>query len=159
MDAVTTQTETDVWFNDRIAMPIRWKALVIDDDADFLESLTEFIGSYLPEMNVESHSDPAQGLRALEVGAYDIIIVDYRMPTFDGIKVLQTAALHRPDALRVLITAHANLATAATLSEEASAHLVLLKPLHTQPFIDMLRRLLETRDRDTAPPHVAASKL
>lgn len=147
------------WFADRIAMPIRWRALVLDDDQDSLDSLIEFLGAYLPELRVESYSDPTLGLRAINVGAYDIIIVDYRMPKFDGIQVLQAASLRQPQALRVLITANASVPAAASLPADVSAHLVLLKPLHTQPFIDILRRLLENKDGNVAKRITGASKL
>lgn len=150
--------ETTAWFDDRIAMPIRWRALVLDDDQDSLDSLIEFLHAYLPEVNIESYSDAAKGLGAIEVSTYDIIIADYRMPKFDGIHILKAAAERQPSAMRVLITANASL-PAASLPTEASAHLVLFKPLHTQPFIDILRKLLENKNGNGATRISGASKL
>jgi len=159
MDALKSDhEETAVWFDDPIAMPIRWRALVLDDDQDSLDSLIEFIAAYMPDLNIESYSDPTQGLQAIESGSYDIIIVDYRMPKVDGVQILRTAAQRQPFAMRVLITANANLPEAAALPADVSADLVLLKPLHTQPFIDLLRKLLETGNGNAANRGSSASK-
>jgi len=47
-----------------------------------------------------------EGLSAVEDQAFDLIIVDYKLPGLDGIEFLKRIRYTQPDAIKLLITAY-----------------------------------------------------
>jgi two-component system, NtrC family, C4-dicarboxylate transport response regulator DctD len=136
-------------------IPLRqWRGLLLDDDGDSLDSLSEFLREFFPELRVDGFTDPEAGLRALAERPYDLVMTDYKMPKHTGIDILRIAKESQPLALRILMTAYATLPGAAAMPADVAAHLILLKPLHTRPFIDLLQTLLldATRNAPGKPP-------
>jgi CheY-like chemotaxis protein len=67
------------------------KILIIDDDASFLLLLSSYIERYYPLLEVETCTNPLQGLRAMNK-ELDLMIIDLEMPHLDGSKLLKYAA-------------------------------------------------------------------
>jgi CheY-like chemotaxis protein len=91
----------------------------------------------------EAH-DGADGLRMVEAHAFDLVLMDMRMPTMDGLTALAHIRSRR-DAKRttpvIMVTADAT----ETLGEDcanAGADDVLLKPLCMTAFFDAVGRVL-----------------
>lgn len=60
---------------------------MIDDDAELCQEMTEILTD--EGYSVESARDGAQGKIRLAAKNYDLVILDYRMPTSDGVEVLK----------------------------------------------------------------------
>lgn len=56
--------------------------------------------------------DRAAFLAALDAGGFDLILADYRLPTFDGLSALELARIHAPDIPFIFVS--------ATLGEEVA---------------------------------------
>jgi CheY-like chemotaxis protein len=67
------------------------KILIIDDDASFLLLLSSYIERYYPRLDVQTCTNPLQGLRAMNK-ELDLMIIDLEMPHLDGSKLLKYAA-------------------------------------------------------------------
>jgi CheY-like chemotaxis protein len=67
------------------------KILIIDDDASFLLLLSSYIERYYPLLDVQTCTNPLQGLRAMNK-ELDLMIIDLEMPHLDGSKLLKYAA-------------------------------------------------------------------
>lgn len=67
------------------------KILIIDDDASFLVLLSSYIERYYPLLDVQTCTNPLQGLRAMNK-ELDLMIIDLEMPHLDGSKLLKYAA-------------------------------------------------------------------
>ncbi|NMC73454.1 MAG: response regulator transcription factor [Geobacteraceae bacterium] len=67
------------------------KILIIDDDASFLVLLSRYIEQYFPLLEVQTCTNPLQGLRAMNKDL-DLMIIDLEMPHLDGSKLLKYAA-------------------------------------------------------------------
>jgi CheY-like chemotaxis protein len=67
------------------------KILIIDDDASFLVLLSSYIERYYPLLDVQTCTNPLQGLRAMNKDL-DLMIIDLEMPHLDGSKLLKYAA-------------------------------------------------------------------
>jgi CheY-like chemotaxis protein len=67
------------------------KILIIDDDASFLILLSSYIERYYPLLDVQTCTNPLQGLRAMNK-ELDLMIIDLEMPHLDGSKLLKYAA-------------------------------------------------------------------
>lgn len=67
------------------------KILIIDDDAAFIVLLSSYIERYYPLLDVQTCTNPLQGLKAMNKDL-DLMIIDLEMPHLDGSKLLKYAA-------------------------------------------------------------------
>ena len=77
------------------------RVLVVEDDADLRDYLTEA----LTDAGYEVHSAPdgAQGLRAVQEAAPDLLVTDVMMPTKDGLELLlELSRLNSPPKTLVI---------------------------------------------------------
>jgi CheY-like chemotaxis protein len=72
-----------------------------DDDAELIEKTIERAGIPAAVKHVRSEFT---FLNALQQQPFDIILVDFSLPRFDGISAVRAAKLCRPDAPVVLIS-------------------------------------------------------
>ncbi len=63
----------------------RTRVLIIDDDEELNELLTEYLGKLGFAVTTAAH--PEQGLRALAADPPDILILDVMLPAMDGFAV------------------------------------------------------------------------
>ena len=61
------------------------KILIVDDDKEYLEELSEMLT--LAEYDVTTISDGASAVKAAQVTAPDVILMDLRMPVMSGFEV------------------------------------------------------------------------
>ncbi len=80
------------------------KVLLVDDERQFVESLSERL--QLRKMKAEVAYDGEEALKAVEKGAPDVMVLDLRMPGIDGMKVLRQVKKNHPDVKVVVLTGH-----------------------------------------------------
>lgn len=80
------------------------RILLVDDEVDFLDIMSEFIEDEGYEIHTAINGEEA--LKALEQGSYDLLVSDINMPGMKGFELLQRAAELYPDLKRILITAY-----------------------------------------------------
>jgi two-component system OmpR family response regulator len=59
--------------------------LMIEDDTELAEILTEYLEQF--DMSVTVAEDPYIGLSTLEIGKFDLVILDLTLPGLDGLEV------------------------------------------------------------------------
>src|SRR2546428_368773 len=59
------------------------KILLVEDDEDKLDQIREFLVAVEADWQIEQTRSLNSGLRAVQSGEYDIIILDMTMPAFD----------------------------------------------------------------------------
>ena len=75
------------------------RALIIDDDPDLRELIRTLLEHH--DFEVETLAD---GIDAVELArAYDVILLDMKMPVFDGARLTDYWLLTNPDVLRRVI--------------------------------------------------------
>lgn len=79
--------------------------LLIDDDKDFLEVMTERMQAR--GLDVSSSTSAEDALGMIKKGAYDCILLDLQMPGMDGIEALKAIKEIQPEAQIILLTGHA----------------------------------------------------
>ena len=77
--------------------------LVIDDDADLLEVLSDILEDQ--GHKVDSTESPVQAIEMAQQADYDFVFVDYRMPKYDGVWFMKEVELPRTTKA-LLMTAH-----------------------------------------------------
>jgi DNA-binding NtrC family response regulator len=80
------------------------KVLLVDDEQEFAESLSERLE--LRDVKAEVALDGEQALEAMERDEADVMVLDLRMPGIDGIEVLRRVKRDHPDVSVVILTGH-----------------------------------------------------
>ncbi|MEJ5366571.1 MAG: response regulator [Desulfosoma sp.] len=83
-----------------------YRVLVVDDEADFLETLVR----RLERRQVEAVGVPGgrEALEALAERPFDVVVLDVRMPGMDGLEVLKAIKTRWPLVEVILLTGHAS---------------------------------------------------
>src|SRR5207249_4638179 len=111
------------------------RILVIDDEPIIRELLQEILGREGYRMSLVP--DAESGLRALDDGAYDLIILDLMLPGIGGFETLQEIKRRDPDGVVVMITAYGSVESAVQ-AMRMGAYDYLTKPFKNE---DVLRTL------------------
>ncbi len=129
---------------------VRHKIIIIDDD----ELLCEEVAKVLEAEGyaADYFLDPRAGLKQLMTGGYDLLLLDLKLPGFDGDKVMKLVKESRLKIKIVMIsgsvitekngTGNHNLPGIVTAADLAQADAVLSKPFDPQLLLDEIARLL-----------------
>ncbi len=109
------------------------KIAIIDDEKDILQVLEKFL-MRSGELQVTTFSNPIDGLKEVQSGGYDLVLLDIMMPQMDGIEVLQKIKETHPDIQVIIMTAF------TTLERTIEAHKYGAKNYLTKPF-DSLKQV------------------
>lgn len=82
----------------------RVRVLLVDDEREFVESLSERLE--LRNLDAEVAYDGEQALQAVKKEKPDVMVLDLRMPGIDGIEVLRKMRKDHPDVDVVVLTGH-----------------------------------------------------
>jgi len=119
--------------------------LLIDDDEWIRDSMSLFFESEgCPLLALETAEE---GLEALKGKAYDIIIVDYKLPGLDGIEFLKRIQESHPDALKILITAYGREGLIAE-ANRIGVQDFIVKPFTSKTIEVSLSRLIQNREKE-----------
>jgi DNA-binding NtrC family response regulator len=81
------------------------KVLLVDDEVDFLDTLSERMRTR--GMEVATSSSGVEALKRVEKESYDVIILDLMMPGVDGLETLKILKEKKPDLQVILLTGQA----------------------------------------------------
>ena len=103
------------------------KVLLVDDEDMVLTSIRTLL-LMEGEHDVESFTNPSLAVQYLEANAVDLVVSDYMMPGMNGIQLLGHARRLQPEVARVLLTGHADKASAIQAINEVALFQYLEKP-------------------------------
>jgi len=130
------------------------RILVAEDEEDFRELLSTYLGVAFPNARVECVGDGASALAAFDRAVPDLVLLDLQMPGMDGTTVTEQLRA-RPGAARMpilVLTASGGPRDWKRLSA-LGADGFLLKPVNLEDVAALIRRALRER-RGSAPPSV-----
>jgi len=81
------------------------KVLLVDDEQDFLEIMSERM--LARDMEVTTANSADQALAILEKETFDAIVMDFQMPGMDGIETLKSIRAKKPELQVILLTGYA----------------------------------------------------
>lgn len=81
-------------------------ALIVDDNRSLAEDLAEILEAEGYAVNV--YSDPTVVLAHARELAFDVALIDVRMPGVDGVTLQRTLRIHHPDACYVMMTGYSD---------------------------------------------------
>jgi DNA-binding NtrC family response regulator len=82
------------------------RVLIIDDEPDFLETIVKRLKKR--KLDAVGVGSGEEGLKAIEEQAFDVIILDVRMPGMDGIETLKEIKRKSPLTEVIMLTGHAS---------------------------------------------------
>jgi DNA-binding NtrC family response regulator len=101
--------------------------VLVDDEGMILTSIRTLL-MLEADYQIEAFTDPLQAVKHLEKNAVDVAVSDYLMPGMTGIQFLAEAKRLQPEATRVLLTGHADKASAIQAINEVALFQYLEKP-------------------------------
>ncbi len=119
--------------------------LVVDDEPDILESLSDLFAAALPGIQVRTANSGAAGLKVLGEGAVDLILSDYKMPGMNGLQFLEEARKIAPQVPRIMMTAFPDLEIAISAINEARIETFFTKPLDPDKTVAVVKGMLDSR--------------
>lgn len=126
--------------------------LLVDDEKDFLETLSERLESR--GLDVKTASDPNLALDVARNSEIDVIVLDLRMPGMNGLEFLKKIKEERDELQVILLTGHATVHKGIE-AVKLGALDVLEKPADFDTLMERIERasakkivLLEKKDQD-----------
>ena len=123
--------------------------LVIDDDADVREMLTDFLGAH--GYSVRAAADAASGLAQISQVSPEIVLVDIAMPGLSGVDALPRILALAPRVAVVMVSGAGD-DDIAVRTRALGAVDYLVKPFDFSRLHETLAMALERRKSDLRPP-------
>jgi two-component system, NtrC family, nitrogen regulation response regulator GlnG len=119
---------------------------IVDDD----RSIRWVIEKALSREGIayDSFSSAQDALDALTAGAPEVLVSDIRMPGLSGLELLQAVKQRHPAVPVIVMTAYSDLDSAVS-AFQGGAYEYLPKPFDIDQAVDLIRRALDERRRET----------
>lgn len=118
------------------------KVLIVDDEQDMLTGLGRLLGYELPHVAVETASRPQDAVAMVDQNAYDVVLLDIRMPEMDGMELLKILRQKDPWLTVVMMTAYGSIETAVE-AIKTGAYDFVTKPFDKDVLIQTLHKAIE----------------
>ncbi|MDH5570195.1 MAG: response regulator [Gammaproteobacteria bacterium] len=119
--------------------------MIVDDDENILKALSRVL-SKNKKFSIETYSDPDYALKCAIKKKYDLIISDYRMPIMNGLSFLSTAKKIQPNAMRMILSGHADIEILMSAINEIEIFRFITKPWNDKDLINSVNQALEFKD-------------
>lgn len=119
------------------------RIMIVDDEENILRALRRALAASDIETEIFSH--PHEALRRAQTANFDLVISDYRMPEMDGIHLLSEMKQLQPDAMRLVLSGHADLEGLIAAVNAAGIFRFISKPWHDSDLMLCVRHALEHR--------------
>ncbi|MBN1755441.1 sigma-54-dependent Fis family transcriptional regulator [bacterium] len=123
-------------------MPDILNILVIDDEEPMRDSCSKLLSK--DNFNVSTAEDGLKGLELLNHKAFDIVILDLKMPGLSGLEVLEKIKQNLPDMLVIVITGYPSVESAVQ-AMKAGAYDFLPKPFTPDELRVIVKRAADKR--------------
>jgi len=112
------------------------KLLVVDDEERFLNTLARRLS--LRDFEVETFTSGQAAVEAAREGAFELALVDLKMPGMTGEEVLETLKREHPFIEVVILTGHGTIESAVQCTQ-AGSYSYLQKPCETDELLEVLK--------------------
>lgn len=121
--------------------------LIVDAEVDARTILKSHLEK-LPhvDLRVETASDGEEALGKLKETSFDLVFLDFRLPTSDGLEVLDKIRQHHPKTAVVMTTAAGSEQLAVAAMKKGAMDYLTRQDLRQADLGQLLRRVIEIRD-------------
>jgi len=120
--------------------------MVVDDDPGITKTLRSILSMKGHRVGIATTGEEALGLAKGK--NYDVIFIDMKLPTIDGLQTYRALRKVQPEIIAVLITAYKE--ETAPLVERAlgeSAHTILFKPFDMEALLKIVDQIWERKKK------------
>lgn len=121
------------------------KVLLVDDEEDFLEAMTERMR--VRGISMKTTTSPSEALRIAREEPLDAVILDLMMPETNGFEVLKELKRIKPGLRVILLTGYATEETRVKAKRLGAVDLVE-KPADIRTLTDKIRKGKDGDDRE-----------
>ena len=114
--------------------------LIVDDEPRVLDSLEAILAAEFRVLRAEGGPAALEILAAEDVA---VIVTDYRMPGMTGVELLRRSQEHRPDALRIVLTAFTDVDSLMDAINTGRIYHFVPKPWDPHALLLVVRRAAE----------------
>lgn len=124
------------------------KILCVDDDSSVLSAMRRQL---YRDFEVHVALGPENGLKAIrELGGYEVILSDLRMPVMDGLAFLKEARSISPETICIMLTGHADVDVAIRAINDGAVFRFLTKPCGEEQLLSSIQLGLRQFDLQRA---------
>jgi DNA-binding response OmpR family regulator len=126
-------------------IPIKKRILIIDDDEDITMSLCTVLEAY--GFKTDSYNDPVLAHKNFRDGQYDLVILDIKMPVYDGFLLYQKMRMIDNNVKICFLTATEYFREEIRKEhglDEFDRVLFLRKPIEIEDLVGEIKKLLES---------------
>ncbi len=118
------------------------KMLIIDDEEIILRSCRKIFEA--KGFNVSTTTSPQEGLKLVSEKLFDVVLVDWMMPGFDGMDVVEEIDKRSPGSALVMISGHPSVGR-ATEAMKRGAMDYLAKPFRPEEISEVVKKALRRK--------------
>ncbi len=118
----------------------RIKILIVDDDPNLRRTLSDILRTRGYE--ALAAKDGGEGLSMMKEDAFDLVLIDLKLPDMRGLEVLEKIKAECPSAEAIIVTGHATLEAAIEATNKGVFSFVR-KPYDVDQLLLNVRRALE----------------
>jgi len=128
-------------------MKLKFNALIVDDETELRRSVASVLQHAIPnaEWRVVEADNGRAAIDAMKANAFDVVLMDVRMPEMDGLAALKAMKEIDPRAFIMIMTAHSNLQDAVTAIKYGAFDYVE-KPVDPSKLTQLVNKAVETKD-------------
>jgi HD-like signal output (HDOD) protein/CheY-like chemotaxis protein len=120
------------------------RVLFVDDDPNSIDGLRRMLRKYRDKWEMEFANCGAEALERMSKSPFDVLVTDIHMPGIGGADLLEQVGRHYPQTARIILSGHADEATATRVI--SLAHRYLAKPASPETLIDTLAQAVRIRE-------------
>jgi DNA-binding NtrC family response regulator len=136
------------------AAPIRYKVLLVDDDAAVLRSLAAALEL---ELDIVTCNSAERALTLLAGGGFHVVCTDYSMESMSGLDLLDRVGQLPEPVGCLLLTGSTSFSARHTSG--AGDHYVLMKPVAPERVSALIMQLARTAEMKRSAKRVARSEI
>jgi formate transporter len=118
------------------------KMLIIDDDVMILKACRSIFEK--EGFEVVTTENPQEGLRFVSEKAFDVILVDWMMPGFDGLDIVEEIDRRSPNSAMVMISGHPTVGRATEAMKRGAMDYVS-KPLNPGEIKEVVKKAIRRK--------------
>ena len=119
------------------------RVLLVDDEADLASALAERL--QLREIAADWAATAEEALEKASAVAYDVAVLDIRMPRISGIELRAKLYAIQPELKFIFLTGYGSEADFREVTCQVGQECYLVKPVDIQQLIDRMYELVDTR--------------
>lgn len=118
--------------------------LIVDDDKDILETLTDLLK--FKGYNVDPAENGKDAIEKSKVHTFNLALLDIKLPDMEGTELLSKLHQMKPQMMKIMMTGYPTLQNAITsLNQGADAY--LLKPVNPKELLKVVEEKLLEQSR------------